>query len=184
MATIILNPTSAAPTVHPLGAAPAFAVVRDHDVLYKAIFALALVGMLGMFAWFALSKLLGHSNYEKCSGLCEEVVRHDRISAPDKVVDRSHELNKLRLQVDAKEAAATREQNAAIAAAALERQDVIVRPRVPAPLVVDSGCGVRCGNIVPRTTTGGPGCMPGFHPAPPPPGHRAWCAPDVVSARY
>lgn len=155
MTTIVTGINTPNPTAQQIGTVPNYAIHHDYTGMIKTgLVALAVI----VGGYFVISTISSHLRYEGYTGLAEEIIRHDRIEAPDLAATRSHEhrqkrqatadlaatrshnLDEERMRAAEKRHAEDREQSAALATMALERPTTIIRGNVPAPSIVQSGC--------------------------------------------
>jgi hypothetical protein len=63
------------------------------------------------------------------------------------------------------------------------QRTVVTHERFTSPATCRT-CSAPCAQAYVPPAPVGQLCRPGFHSVPPPPGHLAWCAPDVAPAAY
>ena len=157
MTAYLLNGAGAAPaTVTPLST-PRPTVIHDHSDAVFYVVVIAIIALVLFSGWWLISKGYYEHNWGGCAevSLCTEFARADRADAR---IDRTRLHTEAMAKIDADErlAAAQREQDAALATAAAERQPIIFRPEVAEPRIVGGAeRSVRTGGVA--TLDGPPG---------------------------
>jgi hypothetical protein len=172
-----------------------YELIRDHSDRWRFATILAIVFAILFAGWWTVSTVIDEKNWAGCEAkgrvLCPEFARADRVDAKEirtaaaKQASDANTLALAKIAAEERTAADSRLQAAMLEAARLARETTIVQPQMGGTQIVGGPQQVAAaprywsmpGVGAPRTVN--PGCRQGFHPAPPPPGHSAWCEKDI-----